>query len=157
MIFYQNAFKMIDLKNAPFSGYVYLNQLGNEVPDTPLNKEFILSCNYAIRLLKEVDKNIDALFAGISKILQEKPHITNEIYEECFWLSDRIIDILKKLINLFSRFTKRDGVPDLTSDADLNEKVKFIRDNQTHLEEKLLIDELTSYFRLYYSDIGCNI
>ena len=37
------------------------------------NKEFILSCNYAIRLLKEIDKNIDSLFVGIEKILQEKP------------------------------------------------------------------------------------
>lgn len=153
----QNTYKMLDLENEPFRGYVYLNQLENKVPNTSLNKEFILSCNYAIRLLKEIDKNINALFLGLDKILQEKPHIQNEIYEDCFWLADRIMDVLKKLINLFNRFTKRSGVADLVIDETLCEKVKIIRDNQTHLEEKLLIDELTSYFRLSYSDIGCNI
>lgn len=149
--------KMLDLKSEPFNGYVYLYQLGNGVPDTPSNKEFILSCNYAIRLLKEIDKNINALFEGIDKILREKPHVQNEIYEECFWLSDRIIDILKKLINLFNRFTKRTNVSDLITDAALNDKIKIIRDHQTHLEEKLLKDELTSYFRLSYSGPGCTI
>src|SRR5437870_2336203 len=121
---------MLDFKTEPFSGYVYLNQLGNGVANTTSNKEFILSCNYAIRLLKEIDKNIDALFVGVDKILQEKPHISSEVYEECFWLSDRIIDILKKLINLFNRFTKRSTVSDLIVDAALNKKIKIIRDNQ---------------------------
>lgn len=148
---------MLDLRTEPFSGYVYINQLGNAVPNTPLNKEFILSCNYAIRLLKKIDKNLIALFEGIDKILQEKLDVQNEIYEECFWLSDSIMDILKKLINLFNRFTKRNGVADLITDTTLYQKVKIIRDNQTHLEEKLLINELTSYFCLSYSAIGWSI
>lgn len=148
---------MLDLKKKPFSGYIYLSSFKNGVPDTEPNKEFILGCNYAIRLLKEIDKNIAALFDGIKKIIQENPHISDEIYEDCFWLSDRAIDILKRLINLFNRFTKRSGTSELNIDADLRDKISAIRNNQMHLEEKLLIDELTSYFRLSYFDCDTSI
>ena len=136
---------MFDLKRNPFRGYVYLNQLETVVDNNARNKEFILSCNYAIRLLKEIDKNLELLFAGFDKIINSNPHISDEIFEDCFWLSDRIVDIFRKLSNLFNKFTKRNSVTDLVQDAELNKKIKIIRDNQSHLDEKLLIDQLTSF------------
>lgn len=144
---------MLDLDKKPFKGYVLLSQLGTPtIPNNDTNRKFVLICNYAIKLLNELDFNLDTLFGNIEKIINEVPHPKENIYNQSFWAADRIIDLLKRLLNLIDKLDSLDPAIILVKDSDLEKRIKNIRDNQIHLDEKLIIEELTSIFTLSYSD-----